>query len=206
MASGVTSVVGETVLNLQRIGTRALTLVYTVLIRGAFITCGSGSRLACPTDVRGASRIAIGKGVYVGPGSVLQVVAHPSNGEVVLRLGDGVKIAGGCVISGVSSVEIGRDVLMARHVYIADHAHRFDQDGVPVVAQGLDNIRPVRIGDGAWIGENVVICPGVNIGKGAVIGANAVVRSDIPDRTVAAGIPARIIREITSSSTTDGHG
>jgi acetyltransferase-like isoleucine patch superfamily enzyme len=194
------SLVGDFTLAAQRACTRAAALVYTVLVRGAFASFGDGSRLSCPTDIRGAPRIAVGRGVYVGPGSVLQVIRHPSNGDVVIRIGDGTRIAGGCVLSGVLSLEVGKEVLMARQVYIADHAHRFDQLGVPVHAQGLDNIKPVRIGDGAWIGENAVIFPGVTIGKGAVIGANAVVRCDVPDRTVAAGVPAKIIRPIAGTA------
>ena len=60
--------------------------------------------------------------------------------------------------------------------------------------QGVDRIAPVRIGRGAWLGENAVIMPGVTVGRGAVIGANAVVREDVPDYSVAVGVPARVIR------------
>jgi acetyltransferase-like isoleucine patch superfamily enzyme len=52
----------------------------------------------------------------------------------------------------------------------------------------------VEIGDGALLGQNVVVCPGVRIGRGAVVGANSVVRDDIPDRAIAVGAPARVVR------------
>lgn len=57
--------------------------------------------------------------------------------------------------------------------------------------------KPIVIGDDCWFGANVVVCPGVTIGNGCVIGAGSVVTKDIPDRTFAAGVPAKVIREIT---------
>ena len=86
-------------------------------------------------------------------------------------------------------------MLLARNVYIADHAHAFEDPSRPVLDQGVDDIRPIEIGDGAWLGQNVVVCPGVRIGRGAVVGANAVVRDDVPDFSLAVGVPARVVRE-----------
>ena len=62
--------------------------------------------------------------------------------------------------------------------------------------QGIASVAPVVIREGAWLGQGVVVCPGVTIGRNAVIGANSVVRHDVPDRCVAAGVPARVIRKI----------
>lgn len=64
---------------------------------------------------------------------------------------------------------------------------------------GPESIRPmtsgnISIGDGVWIGNNVVVLPGCKIGNYAVVGANSVVNSDVPDYAIAAGIPARVIR------------
>lgn len=57
--------------------------------------------------------------------------------------------------------------------------------------------KPVTIGSDCWFGANVVVCPGVTIGDGCVIGAGSVVTRDVPPNTFAAGVPARVIREIT---------
>ena len=57
--------------------------------------------------------------------------------------------------------------------------------------------KPVTIGSDCWFGANVVVCPGVTIGEGCVIGAGSVVTRDIPARSFAAGVPARVIRPIT---------
>jgi acetyltransferase-like isoleucine patch superfamily enzyme len=85
---------------------------------------------------------------------------------------------------------------MARNVYIADHRHAFDDPGRAILDQGIEQLEPIEIGDGAWLGQNVVVGPGVRIGRGAVIGANSVVLADVPDRTVAVGAPARVVRSI----------
>ena len=85
------------------------------------------------------------------------------------------------MISAARSVRLGRDVLMARNVYISDHQHAFEDTTRPVLAQGVTRVAAVEIGDGAWLGENVVVGPGVTIGRGAVIGANAVVLESVPD-------------------------
>lgn len=59
--------------------------------------------------------------------------------------------------------------------------------------------KPVSIGNDCWLGANVVVCPGVTIGNGCVIGAGSVVTRDIPDNSFAAGVPCRVIREITEA-------
>lgn len=59
--------------------------------------------------------------------------------------------------------------------------------------------RPVHIGNDVWLGANVTVCPGVTIGDGCVIGAGSVVTRDIPPNSFAAGVPCRVIREITEA-------
>ena len=151
-----------------------------------------------PIRLKGERRIAIGSDVFVGRGSWLQV-DDPAGEGLALEIGDGTSIVGGCVISAVSSVRIGKNVLFAKDVYVADHQHAFEDPSRPVLEQGVTRVAPVEIGDGAWLGENVVVGPGVRIGRGAVVGANAVVLADVPDYAVAVGAPARVVRRF-------GHG
>ena len=89
---------------------------------------------------------------------------------------------------------------MARNVYVADHMHAFEDGSRGVLDQGINRVAPVEIADGAWLGQNVVVGPGVRIGHGAVIGANAVVLEDVPDFTVAVGAPARVVRSFAGAS------
>ena len=114
--------------------------------------------------------------------------------SVALHIGDATWMSGACVISAASSVRLGRAVLLARNVYISDHHHAFGHPTEPILDQGIVTPRSVEIGDGAWLGENAVICPGVRVGRGAVVGANAVVLEDVPDHGVAVGVPARLVR------------
>ena len=71
--------------------------------------------------------------------------------------------------------------------------HAFDDRTRAVLDQGITRVGPVEIGDGAWLGQNVVVGPGVRVGKGAVVGANSVVLEDVPDFEVAVGAPARVV-------------
>ena len=65
------------------------------------------------------------------------------------------------------------------------------------VIQDMNTEFPVTVGDNVWIGGNTVILPGVTVGSNVVIGAGSVVSKDIPDNTIAAGNPCKVIREIT---------
>jgi acetyltransferase-like isoleucine patch superfamily enzyme len=172
---------------------RARGKAFSLLAGGAFAGFGHRSVLQPPIRLGGVGRIRIGSDVYVGPGSWLQVL-DGADAEVALAIGDGTSIVGSCVISAARSVRLGRDVLMARNVYISDHQHAFEDTTRPVLAQGVARVAAVEIGDGAWLGQNVVVGPGVRIGRGAVIGANAVVLEDVPDHCVAVGTPARVVR------------
>lgn len=163
------------------------------MARGAFASFGARTVVQPPIRLSGERRIAIGSNVFVGAGSWLQVIGDRA-GEVALRIGDGTSIAGNCVLSAASSIRLGNKVLVARGVYVSDHIHAYQDPSRAVLEQGIERVAPVEIGDGAWLGENVVVCPGVRIGRGAVIGANAVVLEDVPDHALAVGVPARVVR------------
>ena len=167
-----------------------------MLAGSAFAEFGARSFLQLPIRLQGEGRIAIGSDVYVGAGSWLEVITAPGETGVALSLGDGTNLAGGCILSAAQSLTLGKNVLLARNVYVADHQHAFADPTRAVIHQGITRIAPVEIADGAWLGENVVVGPGVRIGRGAVGGANAVVLEDVPDRSVAVGVPARVIRRL----------
>jgi acetyltransferase-like isoleucine patch superfamily enzyme len=184
-------VVSRWYLSVGRLWRRFASRLHSSLIGGAFAAFGPGTILEAPLRLSGESRIAVGRDVFVGAGSWLQTVGE---GPVALEIGDGTSMSGSCVLSAAESVRIGRKVLFARNVYVSDHNHSFGDPTRSVIEQGLAEARPVEIGDGAWLGENVVVCPGVTIGRGAVVGANAVVLESIPEFAVAVGVPARVVR------------
>lgn len=189
---------GTAILAAYRLGGRAYAKAFSLLISGAFGSFGARTVLQPPVRLSGEKRIAVGSDVFVGAGSWLQVLAGDGH-AIALEIGDGTSIAGACVLSAASSVRLGRSVLLARNVYISDHIHAYEEPGRPVLDQGVAKVASVEIGDGAWLGQNVVVCPGVRIGRGAVVGANSVVVDDVPDRSLAVGAPARIVRTFADS-------
>ena len=98
------------------------------------------------------------------------------------------------VILDCAKVTIGDNVFIAPNVGIYTAAH-------PIIAEqrnsGAEYAAPITIGSNVWIGGGVQICPGVAIGDNTVIGAGSVVTKDIPSGVVAAGVPCKVIREIT---------
>lgn len=92
-----------------------------------------------------------------------------------------------------AKVRIGNHVYIAPNVSIYTAGHPLD---VVLRRKGLEYARPVRIGDDVWIGGGVSILPGVTVGNNVVIGAGSVVNRDIPDNSLAAGNPCRVIRQL----------
>lgn len=166
---------------------------FSLAMRSSFASMGARTRLSLPIQLVGAERITVGRRVYFGPGC--WALAHEPHGR--LQVGDDTSIAGYCVLSAAASVRIGRSVLLARNVYIADHRHGFELDDMPIIDQPLQDIRPVVVEDGAWLGQNVVLLPGVTVGRNAVVGANSVIREDVPPRSVVAGAPGRVRRRLS---------
>ncbi len=99
-----------------------------------------------------------------------------------------------CTILDVAKVKIGDNCMLAPNVAIYTAGHPLHPD---TRNSGYEYGKEVTIGDNCWIGGNSVICPGVHIGNDVVIGAGSVVTRDIPDGSIAAGSPCRVIRGIT---------
>lgn len=107
-----------------------------------------------------------------------------------IEIGSHTRINAGVFIVAHSSVSIGDDCLIGEYVSIRDADHGTEA-GELIRKQAL-KARPVFIGNDVWIGRGTVILKGITIGDGAVVGANSVVTSDIPPRSVAVGVPAKV--------------
>lgn len=99
-----------------------------------------------------------------------------------------------CIIIDVCDVEIGDNVFFAPRVGVYTAGHPIDAE---IRNTGLEYGKKIKIGNSVWIGGNTVINPGVTIGDNVVIGSGSVVTKDIPSGVVAAGVPCKVIREIT---------
>ncbi|MCB2080631.1 MAG: acyltransferase [Novosphingobium sp.] len=116
-----------------------------------------------------------------------------------LGIGRGGFVGQGSVIVARESITIGDDVLIGEYVTIRDQDHRFG--GPEATARNGFETAPIVIGNNVWIGAKATITKGVTIGDNSVIGANSVVTRDIPANVVAAGVPARIVKHMESSAT-----
>jgi acetyltransferase-like isoleucine patch superfamily enzyme len=103
-----------------------------------------------------------------------------------VEIGNDVLIAQGCWLNGL--VTLDHEVLLAPYVVLSGGNHTRSAGSYRFAAP---DIQPIRIGRGSWIGAHATVTPGVTIGAGVAIGANAVVTRDVPDETIACGVPAR---------------
>jgi acetyltransferase-like isoleucine patch superfamily enzyme len=164
-----------------------------------FNRMGERSCIAFPPEtIFGERFIRIGAGTMIGAHVSLAAGMHPDEplevpGGVVITIGARCSIGRGNSIIGRCSIEIGDDVTTAPDVYITDHNHSYDDIAVPVGKQWFAE-DPVRIGSGCWIGTGVVVLPGANIGRNVAVAANSVVRGTVPDYSLIAGAPAKVVR------------
>ncbi|MCB0966053.1 MAG: acyltransferase [Ilumatobacter sp.] len=162
---------------------------------GAF---GERSVICFPTTtIMNEQYIRIGADTVIGPQVALSAGMAPGQTcitDPVVTIGDRCLIGRGSGIVGHLSIEIGNDVYTGHYVYITDQNHGYADRDLPISMQTMPE-RPVRIGDGSWIGHGSVVLPGADIGRNVVIGANSVVRGTIPDFSVAAGVPAKVVKQ-----------
>lgn len=144
----------------------------------------------CVLDAKGTANdgIRIGCRVFLGRNTILAC----KDGDIVLD--DGVNVSYQCAVFSASSVRIGRDTLLAAYCYVVGGGHAFDRTDVPVIRQGRPS-KGIDIGSGAWLGAGAAVLDGVSVGNDAVIGAHAVVTQDVPPFAIAAGAPARVVRD-----------
>ena len=108
-------------------------------------------------------------------------------------------------------VKIGSNVFMGPNVSLLTPVHplRYQDRNIYERKDGVNTdkeyAKPITIGDNCWIAGNVTVCGGVTIGNGSVIGAGSVVTHSIPDGVFAAGVPCKVIREITEADSLENH-
>jgi maltose O-acetyltransferase len=100
----------------------------------------------------------------------------------------------GCVFLDCNFIEIGNDAQVGLGVHIYTAFHPLDSS---TRRSGLEEAKPVTIGNNLWLGGCCVLCPGVSIGDNTVIGAGSVVVRDIPVNKLAVGDPCRVVRPLT---------
>jgi acetyltransferase-like isoleucine patch superfamily enzyme len=163
---------------------------------------GAGSLITFPPgSIFGEEWITIGRDTLIAGQVTISagiMPGHDLGPEAVLHIGDRCVIGRGSHIVAHQSVDIGDDVWTGPYVYITDQNHGYADPEMPIGRQMPVN-KPVSIGAGSWLGAGVIVLPGTRIGRNVVIAAGSVVRGEVPDRCVVAGVPARVVRQHTTS-------
>ncbi len=153
----------------------------------------------------GQKRIKIGSYTHFGHHCVLgcwEKYGSDKNArryEPEIIIGSNCSIGEYCHITAINKIVIGDGLLTGRFVYIGDNAHgglSVKEAGIPPALRHLTSKGEIRIGNNVWIGDKATILGGVIIGDNVVIAANAVILNNIPSNSVAAGIPAKVVKTL----------
>lgn len=176
--------------------------IYTYMLKRHFRQWGDKSIIVRKALVlQGLNHISVGNDTHLGAG--IQLTAWESfdnnhySPEIII--GNNCTIRENSHITAINSIRIGDSLVTGTNVLITDNSHGQsirEHMSMPVTERPLHSKGPVVIGNNVWLGNNVCVMPGVIIGDGAIIGTNSVVIHDVPAYAVAAGIPARVIKQL----------
>lgn len=137
------------------------------------------------------------KGFRLGANSTIEDFSVVNNGVGDVWIGERTRIGIGNTIIG--PVQIDDDVIFAQHVVLSGLNHQYQDVDVPIHKQAITT-KKIHVKSGAWIAANSVITAGVTIGKNSVVAAGSVVTKDVPDYSVVAGNPAKLIKQYNAES------
>lgn len=179
--------------------------IYTGYIQRRFAHFGKSIIMWHPYTLRGLEHIRIGDGTVIE--CDLQLTTQKTGKHnPQITIGNNCMIRRGAHITAINSISIGDALLTGTNVFITDNSHgdsTIESLSVSPCDRQILSKGPVNIGNNVWLGNNVCVLPGVTIGDGVVIGANSIVTHDIPAYCVAAGIPAKVIKEVGNKTEND---
>jgi acetyltransferase-like isoleucine patch superfamily enzyme len=143
----------------------------------------------CVLDAKGTDNrgILVGNGIFLGRNTILCC----KDGDIYID--DNVVIGFNCEVFSANFVKLGKNIQIAAYSYLNGGSHSFDRTDVPVKEQERSG-KGITVQDNVWLGANVKVLDGVVIGKDAIVGAGAVVTGDVPSFSVAAGVPAKVVK------------
>lgn len=179
---------------LGRVGRGTVFGTNVVVRHGHKIQLGDGVIVDdnCLLDAKGSDNqgIFIGSRVFIGRNTILSC----KDGDIHIE--DGVNIGFNSEVFSSNRVVVGKNTMIAGYTYLVGGGnYDLDRKDTSFAEQdGLGSRGGIVVGPSAWIGAGATIMDGVTVGSGSVIGAGSVVLSDIPADSIAAGVPARILR------------
>lgn len=170
-------------------------LMTSSVLKLVFKSIGAGTVIFKPAFVSGGDCISIGRNSMIRYGARLEVVRHGQAWTPELRIGSDVNIEQNVHIVCHDRVLIGDRVSITGHCAIVDVTHPYGGAAAgQKIGALVDGARSfVEIGEGTFVGFGAAILPNVKIGRDCVIGAGAVVVNDVPDFSIVAGVPARVV-------------
>jgi len=157
---------------------------------------GDGYHLMKPWNIRlHGGHIAIGNNVHIVTATDRQVSLstwHFEQHQGHIQIGNHCLLCPGVRIDSASRIDIGDNCMLAAGSYITDA----DWHDIYDRTRTVGNTVPITLADNVWVGDGAIICKGVSIGANSVIGAGSVVTHDIPANVIAAGNPARVVKEL----------
>lgn len=159
-----------------------------------------------PRNIANSKHIYLGENVHIGPGCfLLALTEYPTRKmqskehttptqffNPVIKIGDNFTATSNVQIAAVKEVIIEDEVMFASNIFVADHSHGYANPYLAYKYQDITNIAPVHIKKGSWLGNGVVVMPGVTIGEYAIIGAYSMVNKDIQPKSISFGVPAKV--------------
>lgn len=163
---------------------------------GYLITAGKNLILEDNVSINALSfkGIKFGNQVSIARDSILfctGIIAQKGTG---ITIGDRTGISARAYLAGQGGITVGNDVIMGPNVQIFSENHNFSDLAVPIKDQGVTK-QGVIIGNNCWIGAGATILAGVTVGDGCVIAAGSIVTKSVPENSIAAGVPAKVIKQ-----------
>lgn len=179
-------------------------MLYTMWIGNFIGEVGEKCHFQYPLRLQGggSQRIRIGERTSIQAYSILgawERYGKDEHYEPEIVIGNDCNIGEFCHITAIRRITIGDGLLTGRFVYIGDNAHgglSLEEAEIPPARRHLASKGEIKIGRNVWIGDKVSIFGGVTIGDNVIIGAGSIVTHDIPSNCMAAGVPAKVIKQL----------
>ena len=164
-----------------------------------YLRIGPRTRALVPLRSGGAGRLVVGDGNSFGYGAAPvmgtgEILLQPRHPAAEIRIGDGNLFSNNVTIVANERIEIGDGCQIGDQVAIYDCD--FHEIAPATRNRSCGPTRPVSIGNNVWLGSRVIVLKGVSIGENSVVAAMSVVTVSIPPNSIAAGVPARVVRTI----------
>ncbi len=188
----------EIFLYLKRVYLKLKTkLFYSIFLKSV----GKNTFIDKPLLLSGMKYVQLGRNVIIFKNCRIELIPNYGNQrfEPQLIIGDYTQIHQNAHITCSRSITVGKNVVITSNVTITDINHLYTDIDIPINLQQIQ-VKPVEIGDQSYVYNNSVILPGVKVGKHCVIAANSVVSRDIPDYSIVAGNPAKIIKRFNTTT------